>query len=163
MGRLAEAGSLRPGQRRGVRRRRRKEVDSPPASLAWSKSFILPFTPSPNRPTMSSTVPTVIGKLTQNNGLDRPTSWLMSPPPISYLRPPALGPPSCAHRPSALAPSPSRLPAVVGAGCIGLTTAIEVLKQGHHVLVVADHLPSDPLSAEYASSAAGAHHLSFAA
>ncbi|GAA5832364.1 hypothetical protein JCM3766R1_002396 [Sporobolomyces carnicolor] len=51
---------------------------------------------------------------------------------------------------------------VLGAGCIGLTTAIEVLKSGLPVLLLAHHLPGE-LAAEYASTAAGAHHLSFAA
>ncbi|GAA5976723.1 hypothetical protein JCM10908_005607 [Rhodotorula pacifica] len=51
---------------------------------------------------------------------------------------------------------------VVGAGCIGLTTAVELLERKYSVLVLADHLPGDPLVADYASSAAGAHHLSFA-
>ncbi|GAA5957366.1 hypothetical protein JCM3765_000437 [Sporobolomyces pararoseus] len=50
---------------------------------------------------------------------------------------------------------------VIGAGCIGLTTAIEILKTGLPVLLLAHHFPSD-LDAEYSSTAAGAHHLSFA-
>ncbi|TNY24248.1 FAD dependent oxidoreductase [Rhodotorula diobovata] len=52
---------------------------------------------------------------------------------------------------------------IVGAGCIGLATAVELLKRSWPVLLLAHHLPGDPLAAEYASSAAGAHHLSFAA
>ncbi|POY75815.1 putative D-aspartate oxidase [Rhodotorula taiwanensis] len=51
---------------------------------------------------------------------------------------------------------------VVGAGCIGLTTAIELLKRSYSVLLVADRFPQDDLVADYASTAAGAHHLSFA-
>ncbi|BGP13112.1 hypothetical protein JCM10213v2_001031 [Rhodosporidiobolus nylandii] len=51
---------------------------------------------------------------------------------------------------------------VVGAGCIGLTTAIELLKRGFPVLLLAADLPGDALSAAFASTAAGAHHLSFA-
>jgi glycine/D-amino acid oxidase-like deaminating enzyme len=52
---------------------------------------------------------------------------------------------------------------VIGAGVIGLTTAITLLERGHGpVHVLASHLPSDPLDARYASSIAGAHHLSFA-
>lgn len=51
---------------------------------------------------------------------------------------------------------------MVGAGCVGLTTAVRLLEAGYKVLVVAENLPSDPLQARYASTAAGAHHLSFA-
>lgn len=51
----------------------------------------------------------------------------------------------------------------MGAGCIGLTTAVRLLQAGFPVLVLADHLPSDALNPSLsASSAAGAHHLSFA-
>ncbi|GAA5892147.1 hypothetical protein JCM8208_001450 [Rhodotorula glutinis] len=63
-------------------------------------------------------------------------------------------------------PSPQDPPApviILGAGCIGLTTAVELLRRGFPVLVLASHLPTDPLSPDYASTAAGAHHLSFAA
>ncbi|KAF9458950.1 hypothetical protein BDZ94DRAFT_1172538 [Collybia nuda] len=52
---------------------------------------------------------------------------------------------------------------VCGFGIIGLTTSIRLLQAGHSVIAVASHLPSDPLSPYYASTAAGAHHLSFAA
>ncbi|KAH8117265.1 FAD dependent oxidoreductase [Phellopilus nigrolimitatus] len=54
---------------------------------------------------------------------------------------------------------------VIGCGIIGLTTAIRLLESGEHpqVHVLADHLPLDPLDPSYASTAAGAHHLSFAA
>lgn len=52
---------------------------------------------------------------------------------------------------------------VVGAGCIGLTTAVRLLQAGYPVLVLADHLPHDSLNpASSSSTAAGAHHLSFA-
>lgn len=55
---------------------------------------------------------------------------------------------------------------VLGAGVIGLTTAIRILESpasdGREVHVVAGHLPSDALDAMYASGIAGAHHLSFA-
>ena len=51
---------------------------------------------------------------------------------------------------------------VCGSGIIGLTTAIRLLETGYHVTVVAKDLPGDPLHPTYASSAAGAHHLSFA-
>ncbi|KAJ8295213.1 D-amino-acid oxidase [Rhodotorula toruloides] len=50
----------------------------------------------------------------------------------------------------------------VGAGCIGLTTGVELLKRGYPVLLLARQLPGDPLSPDFASTAAGAHHLSFA-
>ncbi|GAA6041691.1 hypothetical protein JCM8097_003086 [Rhodosporidiobolus ruineniae] len=56
-------------------------------------------------------------------------------------------------------PSPA---IVVGAGCVGLTTAIELLRLGIPCLVVAQHLPGDALDPTFASTAAGAHHLSFA-
>ncbi|GAA6005366.1 hypothetical protein JCM10207_002954 [Rhodosporidiobolus poonsookiae] len=52
---------------------------------------------------------------------------------------------------------------VVGAGCIGLTTGIELLKRGYPVLVLAEKFVGDKLDAAFASTAAGAHHLSFAA
>jgi len=52
---------------------------------------------------------------------------------------------------------------VCGAGIIGLTTSIRLLEAGFSVTIVASHLPGDPLSPHYPSSAAGAHHLSFAA
>ncbi|WVW79502.1 hypothetical protein I302_101471 [Kwoniella bestiolae CBS 10118] len=57
---------------------------------------------------------------------------------------------------------------VLGAGIIGLTTAIRLLEtplyqEKHHpVHIIADHLPDDPLDPRYASTIAGAHHLSFA-
>ncbi|OCF35693.1 D-aspartate oxidase [Kwoniella heveanensis BCC8398] len=57
---------------------------------------------------------------------------------------------------------------VLGAGIIGLTTAVRILEsplyhQHHHpVHIIADHLPNDPLDPKYASTIAGAHHLSFA-
>lgn len=55
---------------------------------------------------------------------------------------------------------------VLGAGVIGLTTAIQILEspalKDREVHVVAGHLPNDPLDATYASGIAGAHHLSFA-
>ncbi|THV04901.1 nucleotide-binding domain-containing protein [Dendrothele bispora CBS 962.96] len=51
---------------------------------------------------------------------------------------------------------------VCGFGIIGLTTAIRLLQAGYRVVSVAEHLPGDPLTAIYASTAAGAHHLSFA-
>lgn len=68
---------------------------------------------------------------------------------------------------------PSTVPAtrpivVIGAGIIGLTTAVRLLESPEvrdskiPVHVLADHLPHDPLDARYASTIAGAHHLSFA-
>ncbi|KAL1408762.1 hypothetical protein Q8F55_005575 [Vanrija albida] len=53
---------------------------------------------------------------------------------------------------------------VLGAGVIGLTTAVRLLeaRPDAEVHIVADHLPSDALDAHYASTIAGAHHLSFA-
>jgi len=52
---------------------------------------------------------------------------------------------------------------VVGAGIIGLTTSIRLLEGSFHVICVAEDIPGDPLTPRYASTAAGAHHLSFAA
>ncbi|KAI5124358.1 hypothetical protein M0805_008965 [Coniferiporia weirii] len=61
--------------------------------------------------------------------------------------------------------SAQRPTVVVGCGVVGLTTAIRLLESGDHPLVhiLADRFPLDPLDPGYASSAAGAHHLSFAA
>lgn len=73
-----------------------------------------------------------------------------------------------------LSPSPhddtadTRPIVVLGAGVIGLTTAVRLLEsasvrsRGTPVHILADHLPNDPLDAKYASTIAGAHHLSFA-
>jgi len=52
---------------------------------------------------------------------------------------------------------------ICGFGIIGLTSAIRLLQAGYRVVAVAEHLPGDPLTAIYVSTAAGAHHLSFAA
>jgi D-amino-acid oxidase len=65
---------------------------------------------------------------------------------------------------------PSTLPPIVvlGAGIIGLTTAVRLLESSEiragriPVHIIADHHPNDPLDAKYASTIAGAHHLSFA-
>jgi glycine/D-amino acid oxidase-like deaminating enzyme len=51
---------------------------------------------------------------------------------------------------------------VLGAGCVGLTSAIEILKTGLPVLLLAHHFPEDQ-DPTFSSTAAGAHHLSFAA
>ncbi|THH04724.1 hypothetical protein EW145_g5305 [Phellinidium pouzarii] len=61
--------------------------------------------------------------------------------------------------------SPRPTTIVVGCGVVGLTTAIRLLESDDRFLVhiLAEHFPLDPLDPEYASSAAGAHHLSFAA
>lgn len=58
---------------------------------------------------------------------------------------------------------PSRPILVLGFGIIGLTSAIRLLQAGYHVVAVGAHQPGDPLTAIYSSTAAGAHHLSFAA
>ncbi|KAG6857067.1 hypothetical protein H0H87_010032 [Tephrocybe sp. NHM501043] len=61
-------------------------------------------------------------------------------------------------------PTDGKNPVIVcGFGIIGLTTSIRLLEARFSVTVVASQLPGDPLSAYYASSSAGAHHLSFAA
>ncbi|KAG6808550.1 hypothetical protein H0H92_003760 [Tricholoma furcatifolium] len=52
---------------------------------------------------------------------------------------------------------------VLGAGVIGLTTAIAIQeKGGFDVTIVAELLPSDPKSTKYTSHWAGAHHVSLA-
>ncbi|KIL55829.1 hypothetical protein M378DRAFT_173288 [Amanita muscaria Koide BX008] len=49
---------------------------------------------------------------------------------------------------------------VLGAGVIGLTTAIAIQEKGdYNVTIVAEHLPSDPKSIKYTSHWAGAHHI----
>jgi D-amino-acid oxidase len=53
---------------------------------------------------------------------------------------------------------------VVGAGVIGLTTAIRI-QEAHDfaaVTIIAEHFPTDPRSIRYASLWAGADHISFA-
>jgi glycine/D-amino acid oxidase-like deaminating enzyme len=50
---------------------------------------------------------------------------------------------------------------VIGAGVIGLSTAIRAQEQGHNVTILAKCLPGD-MSTEYTSPWAGAHHVSFA-
>ncbi|OCF32501.1 hypothetical protein I316_05929 [Kwoniella heveanensis BCC8398] len=57
---------------------------------------------------------------------------------------------------------------IIGAGVIGLTTAVRLVESSlyaeskHPIHILANHLPSDPLDPKYASTIAGAHHLSFA-
>ncbi|POY74377.1 hypothetical protein BMF94_2571 [Rhodotorula taiwanensis] len=57
---------------------------------------------------------------------------------------------------------PPRHAVVVGAGVIGLSTAIRLLEAGYRVDLVARDLPGDPLSIEFTSPWAGAHHVSVA-
>lgn len=52
---------------------------------------------------------------------------------------------------------------VIGMGVIGLTTSIRLLQDLHPVHIFATQIPTSPLDPTYCSSAAGAHHLSFAA
>ncbi|KAH7102135.1 D-amino-acid oxidase [Auriculariales sp. MPI-PUGE-AT-0066] len=49
---------------------------------------------------------------------------------------------------------------VLGAGVVGLSTAVKAQDAGHTVTIVADILPGDPKSAEYTSPWAAAHHVS---
>lgn len=61
--------------------------------------------------------------------------------------------------------TPPRPIVILGAGVIGLTTAVRLLEaplNTHPVHIIADHLPADALNPRYASTIAGAHHLSFA-
>ncbi|TFK28533.1 D-amino-acid oxidase [Coprinopsis marcescibilis] len=52
---------------------------------------------------------------------------------------------------------------VLGAGVIGLTTALRLQEQGgYQVTIVAENLPTDPKTIKYTSLWAGAHHVSFA-
>ncbi|KAJ7484624.1 D-amino-acid oxidase [Mycena latifolia] len=52
---------------------------------------------------------------------------------------------------------------VVGAGVVGLTTAVRIQeKGGYQVTIVAEVLPSDPKTIKYTSHWAGAHHVSLA-
>ncbi|EMD34685.1 hypothetical protein CERSUDRAFT_116873 [Gelatoporia subvermispora B] len=52
---------------------------------------------------------------------------------------------------------------VIGAGVVGLTTAVKVQEQGDYaVTIVAEIFPSDPKSVRYTSLWAGAHHVSHA-
>ncbi|KAF8906778.1 hypothetical protein CPB84DRAFT_1769607 [Gymnopilus junonius] len=52
---------------------------------------------------------------------------------------------------------------VLGAGVIGLTTALKIQKNGgYKVTIIAEHFPTDPKNIKYASHFAGAHHVSVA-
>ncbi|KAJ7753957.1 D-amino-acid oxidase [Mycena maculata] len=50
---------------------------------------------------------------------------------------------------------------VVGAGVVGLTTAIRALEAGYKVTIFAEIFPGDPKSIKYTSCWAGANHVSF--
>ncbi|KAJ3520004.1 hypothetical protein NMY22_g12939 [Coprinellus aureogranulatus] len=51
---------------------------------------------------------------------------------------------------------------VLGAGVIGLTTALKIQEtERYNVTIVAEILPTDPKNIKYASQWAGAHHVSF--
>jgi len=50
---------------------------------------------------------------------------------------------------------------VIGAGVVGLSTAIKIQEHGgYHVTVIGESLPGDPKSIRYTSPWAGAHHVS---
>jgi len=52
---------------------------------------------------------------------------------------------------------------VIGAGVVGLTTALKIQeKGGHQVTIIAETFPSDPKNIRYTSPWAGAHHVSSA-
>ncbi|TFK49356.1 D-aspartate oxidase [Heliocybe sulcata] len=58
---------------------------------------------------------------------------------------------------------PNKQIVVLGAGVIGLTTALKIQeKGGYQVTIVAETLPSDPKTIRYTSHWAGAHHVSLA-
>jgi len=49
---------------------------------------------------------------------------------------------------------------VLGAGVVGLTTALEIQSTGKYkVIIIAEILPNDPKSIKYTSQWAGAHHI----
>ncbi|CDR40559.1 CYFA0S05e01838g1_1 [Cyberlindnera fabianii] len=50
---------------------------------------------------------------------------------------------------------------VVGAGVIGLTSALVLAEKGYKVRVIAAHFPTDPLNSKYTSPWAGAHFRPF--
>ncbi|KAH9849568.1 D-amino-acid oxidase [Lenzites betulinus] len=53
---------------------------------------------------------------------------------------------------------------VIGAGVVGLTTALKIQeKGGYNVTIIAETYPTDPKNIEYTSIWAGAHHVSHAA
>ncbi|KAH7332845.1 D-aspartate oxidase [Rhizoctonia solani] len=51
---------------------------------------------------------------------------------------------------------------VIGAGVIGLSTAIRIQELGHTVTIIAECLPGDKKSIDFTSPWAGAHHVSLA-
>ncbi|KAI0071590.1 D-amino-acid oxidase [Panus rudis PR-1116 ss-1] len=52
---------------------------------------------------------------------------------------------------------------VIGAGVVGLTTAVKILeKGGYDVTIIAETFPTDPKTIRYTSLWAGAHHVSHA-
>ncbi|KAH6905344.1 D-amino-acid oxidase [Coprinopsis sp. MPI-PUGE-AT-0042] len=50
---------------------------------------------------------------------------------------------------------------VLGAGVIGLTTALKLQEAGYRITIIAEIFPTDPQSAKYTSHWAGANHVSF--
>ncbi|THH09578.1 hypothetical protein EW145_g1927 [Phellinidium pouzarii] len=52
---------------------------------------------------------------------------------------------------------------VLGAGVVGLSTALKIQEVGHSVTIIAENFPDDPKTIRYTSHWAGAHHVSFAA
>ncbi|KAM5543713.1 hypothetical protein V8D89_002330 [Ganoderma adspersum] len=63
----------------------------------------------------------------------------------------------------ALPNSPKRV-VVIGAGVVGLTTAVKIQeKGGYNVTIIAETFPGDPKTITYTSLWAGAHHVSHAA
>ncbi|KAI0938428.1 hypothetical protein AcW1_001838 [Taiwanofungus camphoratus] len=60
-------------------------------------------------------------------------------------------------------PGLSKNVTVIGAGVIGLTTALTIQERGgYNVIIIAESLPSDPKTSRYTSLWAGAHHVSHA-
>ncbi|KAH8110280.1 D-aspartate oxidase [Phellopilus nigrolimitatus] len=51
---------------------------------------------------------------------------------------------------------------ILGAGVVGLSTALKVQEKGHAVMIVAEAFQDDPKSIRYTSHWAGAHHVSIA-
>ncbi|KAF7300704.1 Nuclear export factor [Mycena chlorophos] len=59
--------------------------------------------------------------------------------------------------------APKQQVVVIGAGVVGLTTALRVQERGQYqVTIIAEILPSDPKNIKYTSHWAGAHHVSLA-
>jgi len=56
--------------------------------------------------------------------------------------------------------SDSKHVVVIGAGVIGLSTALKIQELGYRVTILAECLPGDPKSIRYTSCWAGAHHVS---